>query len=88
MDGIPAPPDCLYTSYEEAYNALKGHGMQNGYGFVLKESKPYHSDIKTRYYCRCDRFKELEIFGSQSAVRETRMPIYPLGIPMSAIANS
>lgn len=58
MDGIPPPPDCLYTSYEEAYNALKSHGMQNGYGFVLKESKPYHSDIKTRYYCRCDRFKE------------------------------
>jgi len=50
MEDIAPPPDCLYTSYEEAYNALKGHGMQNGYGFVLKRSKPHNSDIKTRYY--------------------------------------
>ncbi len=60
MDDIIPPPDSLYASYEEAYNALKSHGMQHGYGFVLKESKPYNSDVKTRYYYRCDRFKEYQ----------------------------
>lgn len=60
MEGITPPPNCLYTSYEEAYNALKSHGMQHGYGFVLKESKPYKSDVKTRYYYRCDRFKDYQ----------------------------
>lgn len=56
MEAIPAPSDLLYDSYKEAYNALKTHGMQNGYGFILKRSKPYNSDVKTRYYYHCDRF--------------------------------
>src|SRR5947207_12677600 len=38
MEGIAPPPDCLYTSYKEAYNALKSHGMQHGYGFLLQRS--------------------------------------------------
>ena len=59
-EDITPPPDHLFTSYEEAYNALKSHGMQHGYGFVLKESKPYKSEVKTRYYYRCDRFKKYE----------------------------
>jgi hypothetical protein len=28
-EGIATPPDCVYTSYEEAYNALKNHGIQH-----------------------------------------------------------
>ena len=51
---IPTPPDRAYRSYEEAYNALKEHGISNGYGFRLKYSKPY-SKIKTRYYYCCDK---------------------------------
>jgi hypothetical protein len=34
MEAIPAPLDFLYDSYEEAYDALKTHGRQHGYGFV------------------------------------------------------
>jgi hypothetical protein len=49
MEAIPAPLDLLYSSYEEAYDALKTHGMQHGYSFVLKRSKPHNSDVKTRY---------------------------------------
>jgi len=54
METILAPLDLLYDSYEEAYNALKMHGMQHGYGFVLKRSKPHNLDVKTRYYYHCD----------------------------------
>jgi hypothetical protein len=38
MEDIAPLPDLLYSSYEEAYNALKTHGMQHGYGFVLERS--------------------------------------------------
>jgi hypothetical protein len=57
MDDIEPPPDRLYDNYEEAYNALKSHGMQHGYGFVLNRSKPPNSDVKTRYYYHCDKFR-------------------------------
>ena len=60
MDEIAIPPDSLYNSYEEAYDALKTHGLQHGYGFVLKRSKPHHSTTKTRYYFHCDRFKNYQ----------------------------
>lgn len=55
MEAIAAPSD-LYDSYGEAYDALKTHGIQNSYGFVLKQSKPHNSDVKTRYYYHCDWF--------------------------------
>jgi hypothetical protein len=32
MEAIPAPLDLLDNSFEEAYDALKTHGMQHGYG--------------------------------------------------------
>ncbi|KAK7178632.1 hypothetical protein PSPO01_15326 [Paraphaeosphaeria sporulosa] len=57
MEGITPPPDLLYGSYEEAYDALKTHGIQHGYGFVLKRSWPHNSIAKTRYYYHCDRFR-------------------------------
>ena len=57
MEIIASPPDLLYSSYEEAYDALKTHGMQHGYGFVLKRSWPHHAAVKTRYYYHCDRFR-------------------------------
>lgn len=41
MEDIIPPLDYLYTSYEEAYDALKSHGLRYGYGFVLKQSYPY-----------------------------------------------
>ena len=60
MDAIPAPPESICDSYEEVYDALKTHGMQHGYGFVLKRSKPHNSDVKTRYYYHCDRFRNYQ----------------------------
>ena len=57
MEDIASPPDLLYSSYEEAYDALKTDGMQHGYGFVLKRSWPHNSTVKTRYYYHCDRFR-------------------------------
>ena len=57
MGDIAPPPDLLYGTYEEAFNALKAHGMQHGYGFVLKRSKPHNSKVKVRYYYHCDRFR-------------------------------
>jgi hypothetical protein len=48
-ESIPAPPDCTCTSYEEAYNVLKNHGLKNGYGFRLRRSWLHHSNIKTRF---------------------------------------
>jgi hypothetical protein len=60
MEDIAPPPDSLYASYEEAYNALKSHGMQHGYGFLLQQSKPHKSDIKTRYYYQCDRCRKYQ----------------------------
>jgi len=60
MEEILVPPDHLYSSYEEAYSSLKAHGIQHGYGFVLKRSKPHNSDTKTRYYYHCDRFRKYQ----------------------------
>ena len=60
MEQIPLPLDHLYDSYEEAYSNLKAHGIQHGYGFVLKRSKPHNSDVKTRYYYHCDRFRNYQ----------------------------
>ncbi|KAG9189955.1 hypothetical protein G6011_06823 [Alternaria panax] len=68
MEAIQPPPDLPYDSYEGAYNALKAHGMQHGYGFVLERSKPHNSDVKTRYYYHCDRFRKCQ---STAKVRST-----------------
>jgi hypothetical protein len=48
MEAVPAPLSLLYDAYEEAYDALKTHVMQHGYGFVLKLSRPHNSDVKSR----------------------------------------
>src|SRR2546423_5242461 len=54
---IDPPPDGIYTSYEEALDALKSHGMHHGYGFYIQRTKPHNSDIKTRFYYQCDKSK-------------------------------
>jgi hypothetical protein len=55
MEGdIPPPLDSLYASFEEAFDALKSHGKENGYGFLRQRAWPHNSDIKTRYYYHCD----------------------------------
>lgn len=76
MEAIPALLDLLYDSYEEAYDALKTHGMQHGYGFVLKRSKPHNSDVKTRYYYHCDRFRTYQSSASKlnTSTRATGCP--------------
>ena len=76
MEDIPPPPDCLYASSEEAYNALKSHGMQHGYGFRLRKSTPHKSDVKTRYYYHCDRFGEYQSKATilSTSTRKTGCP--------------
>ncbi|OWY49387.1 Transcription factor FAR1-related protein [Alternaria alternata] len=69
-----------YDSYEEAYNALKAHGMQHGYGFVLKRSKPHNSDVKTRYYYHCDRFRK-----RQSTAKVPSTSTRPTGCPFKLV---
>ena len=69
---IPAPPECTYRSYDEAYNALKSHGLQNSYGFRLKGSRPYGLKPKTRYYYCCDK---AGIYLSQATTKKTRLRV-------------
>ncbi|KAF1954515.1 hypothetical protein CC80DRAFT_536700 [Byssothecium circinans] len=59
-EGIPPPPDCLYPSYEEAYDSLKSHGIQHGYGFHFNQSRPTNSKVKTRYFYYCDKSRVYE----------------------------
>ena len=66
---IAAPPDGIYSSYEEAYNALKSHGIEHGYGFHLKKSTPHHSNVKTYFNYRCDYSRN---YKSQSTTRKTK----------------
>jgi hypothetical protein len=66
---IPVPPDATYNSHNDAYNALKQHGLQFGYGFRIKDSRPYGSNIKTRIYYCCDKSGA---YKSQSTMRKTR----------------
>src|SRR5207302_1657784 len=66
---IPAPPDAAYGSHEEAFNALKQHSFNYGYGFRIKESLPYGSHIKTRVYYCCDKRGQ---YKSQAEIRDTK----------------
>jgi hypothetical protein len=66
---IPAPPGRAYYSYNEAYNALKEHGIRNGYGFRIKGSRPYGSNvIKTRVSFCCDKAGK---YNSTARIRNT-----------------
>src|ERR1051326_3709408 len=62
-------PNSVYTSYDEAYNAFKQHGITHGYGFYLKRSLPYKSPVKTRIDFVCDRSK---IYVCQGNIRSTK----------------
>jgi hypothetical protein len=68
-DTIPAPPNDVYTSYKDAYDALTQHSLENGYGFHQKDSRPYSSDFKTWFYYRCDKAGK---YKSQATIRKTR----------------
>jgi hypothetical protein len=65
---IPAPPDAIYNSHDDAFNALKQHGLQCGYGFRVSASRPVGSDIKTRIYYCCDKSGTHK---SQAKIRST-----------------
>jgi hypothetical protein len=80
MEAIPAPLDLLYNSYKEAYDALKTHSMQHGYGFVLKRSKPHNSDVKTQYYYYCDQFQTY-----QSSATRLNTSTRALGCPFKLV---
>jgi hypothetical protein len=65
---ISAPPESTYASYEEAYNALRDHDIQYGYGYLLHLSRPHRSATKTHFYYRCDRYRNYE---SKATIRKT-----------------
>lgn len=67
-EAIPAPPDHVYASYEDAYSAFKSHGMKHGYGFHVEKRLPRGTDIKTRYYFQCDRARK---YKSKATIRKT-----------------
>jgi hypothetical protein len=58
------------------YNALKAHGMQHGYGFVLEQSKPHNSDVKIRYYYHYDRLWKYQSTAKilSTSTRSTECP--------------
>jgi hypothetical protein len=65
---VATPTNSTYDTFDEAYAALKEHGIENGYGFLCHRSKPHGSDVKTSYWYRCDRFRK---YTSQATVRKT-----------------
>ena len=67
-ESIPAPSDTAYHSYNEAYSALKEHGLRYGYGFRITASRPNGPTIKTRVYIGCDKCRE---YKSQARLRST-----------------
>jgi hypothetical protein len=77
---ILAPLDGVFQSYEEAYNALKQHGIQNGYGFRIHGSRPYGAVPKTRYYYCCDRARN---YKSQVTIQTTHS--YTIGCTFSLV---
>jgi hypothetical protein len=83
---IPAPPNDIYSSYTDAYNALKQHGTENGYGFHQKDSRPYGSESKTWFYYRCDKAGK---YTTQATTRETRTRSdgCPFSVIISKIQN-
>ena len=68
IEEIPVPPDATYDSHDNAFNALKQHSLQFGYGFRVKDSRPYNSSIKTRIYYCCDKSGTHK---SQARIRST-----------------
>jgi hypothetical protein len=52
------------------------HGMQHSYSLVLKRSKPHNSDLKTRYYYHCDRFRTYHLSATKlnASTRATACP--------------
>src|ERR1043166_1730803 len=65
---IPPPPDAAYNSRDEAYDALKEHGIRFGYGFRIAGSRPYGAAVKNRIYYCCDKYRQ---YNSQARVRST-----------------
>ena len=68
-ESIPAPPDAAYNTFDEAYSALRQHGILHSYGFRIESSRPYSSRIKTRIYYTCDKSRQ---YKSQARVRSTK----------------
>ena len=55
---IPAPVDEAYGSYEEAFNALKQHGLCFGWGFYKTDSRSRYLATRTRIYYSCDKARQ------------------------------
>jgi hypothetical protein len=68
-ESIPAPPDAAYGSHEEAFNALKQHGLRFGWGFRKTDSRPRHAATRTRIYYCCDKAGQCT---SKAEIRDTK----------------
>jgi hypothetical protein len=68
-EAIPVPPDGVYVSSEDAFEALRSHGMTHGYGFYKEKSLPAGTVVKTRYRLICDRAKN---YQSKATIRSTK----------------
>jgi hypothetical protein len=68
FNSIEAPSECTYSSFEEAFAAFKEHGIEHGYGFRIKQSRPPGNVPKTRIYYICDK---AGIHESKAKVRDT-----------------
>jgi hypothetical protein len=79
-ESFSTPLDCIYSSYEEAYNAFKTNGIENGYGIRLHLSRLHRSNIKTYFFYRCDNSR---IYRTQAIIRETRTRA--IGCPFSVV---
>jgi len=53
---IAAPVDSIHSSYKQAYNTLKDHGLKNSYSFLLQHSWLYYSETKMHYYYYYNRY--------------------------------
>ncbi|KAI1676082.1 hypothetical protein KJE20_14339 [Pyrenophora tritici-repentis] len=88
MGDIAPPPDLLHGTYEEAFDALKAHGMQYGYDFVLKRNKPHNSKVKVRYYYHCNRFRSNSQSTAKFLSTSTRLTEYPFKLVIFKIKYS
>jgi hypothetical protein len=55
---IQPPPTSRYNTFNEARLALLAHSQDNGYGISLHKSKPYYTNVRTKFYYQCDRARE------------------------------
>ena len=60
IQSIQVPPNHVYSSYKDAFDALIWYGLKNSYGFHQKDSCLYSLDSKTWFYYRYNKASKYE----------------------------